>query len=953
MKLMIMIMISLLLGTVADANERIFCVHEKTLLDKDCVLSNNFELQQSCRDNYGENFMAVEGSFSCHKDRQAESSLFFNVDREEEILNSKFIVIENLLKNVSIDPAKKNASIDNLVKAYEYLLEIKNKFRHYDSKTIQKDRRSIIEELAFKYHKLMLRYLSLEYQIRYELSQDSLNYNLEKNQKLYLSLHEIFAREILAKVSIKAKTDHAGFILLMPTEQELVFHEMSVLKNPSNEAQYARLFSFLAQREALNNLWAIDEISSRELLSQKNTCEGFKSFRTNSGLENIESIKENHYYSLYYSKIKSLIENEIKDIYLESRFVKESFKSSIEQFYQSSEKFRMVIDELLLEESLGLDLFLEQVYNQMIELEIKGDESNLKKDLSFIVLVGDNFTDKSKLSNLISKKIARYKYERFLNNIDKIFSGLVGALNKDFYDFIHKNAQRRKKSFKAILQGRVFNRIRDIDLRGIDTLKKRELKISNLIQKIKKAIPFTDSLKNNMPINSDNLILFLSYKMEQHPNFTSALQSNPQIREIIQKLFFKIDALSEKKTPLAYWTEVYRVLQEMITEYDIDFSTLTDDLSEEISQESLLPVKEEKFQQDLRWYVQEHPTKALEKLDSLKLLFKNQISHVMGESTKILRTRDDLRPELSFNSEITAEDFLVKILSFFKIKKLKAAIERDSLSGFLSLKEIKGFNDRVLQEIYLHNPVLKYRVSYKYTEKVSLLTSFGEVLPFKKDMEMTKEVSLLEKVMRLAYDKNNNELDENYAYELIDESLLQLEEKVMAQVESLCQLNYNDILNDDNFKKAFKEFSHLRKKIISIDQTIFKSEHSLKDLDSKVEYLLKGTFEKLKSLFFKEVQVISVLGLGFVFFSSLFLGPTPSFIFTLSSLGAASTKVALLSISLFGIGEFHAHHKLNSDFIEIPRQLQFQEVLDKKLKSSHQYRCDAMSCASTHKDFRN
>lgn len=187
--------------------------------------------------------------------------------------------------------------------------------------------------------------------------------------------------------------------------------------------------------------------------------------------------------------------------------------------------------------------------------------------------------------------------------------------------------------------------------------------------------------------------------------------------------------------------------------------------------------------------------------------------------------------------------------------------------------------------------------------------------------------SLLEKIGYHAFE--NGRVNETKAKQMIRQVIYQAQDHVQNKLEKFCSADYRNYKDDDNFKEVFKTSKYLRATLTSDSGTTLANAQRIRELDEKVAKDIRSTWERLTEDYLEP----TIMVLGLVTLVSV------GIMFSIGSMGTAA-PASLAAVSAY-IGMFLSASnyvflpliiattftRVNTQFIEVPAQLKFQESL--------------------------
>lgn len=194
-----------------------------------------------------------------------------------------------------------------------------------------------------------------------------------------------------------------------------------------------------------------------------------------------------------------------------------------------------------------------------------------------------------------------------------------------------------------------------------------------------------------------------------------------------------------------------------------------------------------------------------------------------------------------------------------------------------------------------------------------------------------KEVSLplLEKIASEAYDRSTNIIDSSEAKGFISTAIDNAIKNTPNKLSKFCDVNYLNYVNDSNFKDAFKASKFLR---ASLRSGVGQSEAVLEKLnrfDANIKKEIRGRWEAWNEDFFEpSLHVLgyaALVALGVVAIMASGGLATPGVMGGVYAV--ASTFLAIEFFVSFPLVVGSLYARINTNFIEVPAQLKFQQSL--------------------------
>lgn len=277
----------------------------------------------------------------------------------------------------------------------------------------------------------------------------------------------------------------------------------------------------------------------------------------------------------------------------------------------------------------------------------------------------------------------------------------------------------------------------------------------------------------------------------------------------------------------------------------------------------------------------------------------------------------------------TSPKLFARVFELFKIPAGSIANNVRGKFQFNS-KEQKVLAENYLGMIYGQAPVLRNEIKTK--ESVTKYTMpHPQSLAPPRPYEVIEDVKrpLIHKIGMEAYDLSKEEFDETKAKALISQTFNQAKVNVKDKLTKFCGANFKNYAADENFKDAFKASKYLRQNLMSPLGTTPEIAKRIQSFDEQVKKEIRSKWKA-----FMEDTVEPVL-----LWAGLVAIVVAGIVFAIGTFGSgAPASLAAIAgyLSLFLTIEFYVSFpfatalvmtRINTQFIEVPAQLKFQQSL--------------------------
>lgn len=940
MKHLILLFIGSIFSNVLYADSNTICLNIEDAKRHECEVELDEEKLAFCQYHYGPSTLPYFSSSQCQRLGQV-----FQFDDFEKQLTSKFQQIDMLLK--SIDGAQllgdfntiswSSSALDILVEVQKLLMEVNQRYFEMDQiqfRSLLENEKKKIADMAYQYHVLKMRLIKIERAYRYSKTGNANNTNDEKNDRLNLNVTPELGQTILAHYNLKAKWSENRIEFLL-TEYEKVVVELFTLSQARTEEEYAKLLGFMAIRDSLSNAWALNRMTDENILANSASCREFTSFENFPTIGDIPSVKENQLYEIYSEnlmpKIGQMLDEFIPQKFLDGRF-----------------KFR---DNLIqLNESYPEDRIYEELNNYTLDLFSK----KLQEKINILLLPGDHFEDKMAFVKTVSSRLTNLLDESFNEALNMYF---VWEYEKTRRYILNKNQsylKRRLNHFKLRMKHLLIEKIENKDFEIKAATFYLDEKIEQTNEVLEKIVPFLNPRYFKLPASIQELTLFFNQRL-QNDEFSSLLYTyglNSNVQEVFQELMSDLlQRISTKgidlDDELGFYEEFYMSMLNLAQKYNVDKGALVGEEQEEMAP-LVYKAREEKIEKALKQNPELinllHPKIRAHYVEQYTIMQENirqQFSLSKKEETKRVN-----KEKWKGRKVLTKEEIVQEFLRVFKFVEMELSLLRKSFSGYLSLNEIRAYNNEVIKQATSLFPILSLKVKGVEKVKRPIFTPYGEMSPYEVEQSISYERSFLKEVYAKAYDRTNDKIDESIVRELMVKVVTEGSHVIKDQVDQLCAMTYEKI-DDENFffKKFFKNSYFLRQSIRDILILDEDKKQKFNELDYSIEKKLKTTTDNVNEYFVVPALVvlgtISLVGLGFVGAAALMGSGATNALIAMAGASQLFLGSVTINSSLLVLTTAHTYHNLNQQFIEIPAQVKYQRrMLKTQIENANIYSAD-------------
>ena len=303
-----------------DISKEAVCLPLEDGLENNCMRWE-FDLAQNyCMEIYGADYISfLPTSRKCSVENADKKFGYTSSDKLISGLKNKLDTLKNLLflvdredlakrfKNfVSYHPITKLNFDDPVLKEIMVLmLELKDLFKEksiLNIKLVGADKNiKVFKNSIHQYQSYLIRLYKF-YAFTAHANQTFINrYDFSELKDFHLQLSHLWANEVMVEASYHLKRVDSRFSEIGISHAELLLIELMALSEPDNKKEYAKLVLFKGLRNYLTNLWALDDVTEKNLLEySKNSCTEFLNFRGSGPLDMDPYIKETKAYSFYF-----------------------------------------------------------------------------------------------------------------------------------------------------------------------------------------------------------------------------------------------------------------------------------------------------------------------------------------------------------------------------------------------------------------------------------------------------------------------------------------------------------------------------------------------------------------------------------------------------------------------------------------------------------------------------
>ncbi len=314
-------------------------------------------------------------------------------------------------------------------------------------------------------------------------------------------------------------------------------------------------------------------------------------------------------------------------------------------------------------------------------------------------------------------------------------------------------------------------------------------------------------------------------------------------------------------------------------------------------------------------------------------LTKFEIAQNTKVKEEVRRKNAIQRKEAQEESQVITDPqkMFARVFELFHLPLMDIKTNKSGGSFSLAIEDEKLLVANQLSKVYAASPLLKIRIKLnREVDKWVRMRSRGSVFAKVRKFD-DKQRSLIQQMALYAYDEETKEFNKLKASELVEEAIERARVSVQGNINDFCGADYKDYKNDDSFKNAFKAASFLRTGL-KTDMSITPLQRKeLKEFDHEIAKEIRTPLEALNEDYVEPNLMIA---------GAIFLGAIAVFVATASfgtavppMLGAAAslagTMLSSLSVNLvfLGMAGISTATRINSQLIEIPAQLKFQQSI--------------------------
>lgn len=954
-----LIILFTLWGHLALGQEDFVCLDFEIAQMNNCEEQLEEESLRFCRENFGGAYLAFEFDQNCTQELSFSQRGFVDPEELNRGLTEKLQTVASLMevldrkelarkfpKHISGEPVWGSESIDMMIEVFQQLLALKKIFKQrselevldYSSEEVKPFLLSTME-----YYQLMIRYMTLEYALRYKLSGDPRQINQIKLDKLHLVLKAPYAYSVLKRINLKAKNLDNDYVEFVVSEQEKVIVEYLSLSYAKTEVEYARLITFLGLRENLNNMWAIDRMVPVDLLNSHEVCGDFHTLNSTRGLDGIASIKENISYEVYHGNLMEALPDLMRKS-LKFSLVSSKLKSLLKKFSDKNANFSILLHSLASHESMDLDEYIEETFKLLLQQEALSFVEFFHKNGEYLILPGDPIMERSQLVKILAARVAKIRSKQFKESILSLFPWLSLKDQNMLLNHLSRYQEGRTKHLEVVLMGTFLNYLidRDVSLyeksHEANYLKKYEETKNVLIS----VIPFMNKVQIMNPKSVEELVvLFNSRVASEFRNLGFTLTKDQAANEIFMDLLKSIKEDLPKNEGLSefnFWEIVYRKLRALAETYEISLTEVPESASEK---EVIRPLIAKEVDVELDKYLAKNPELINLLEPSLKKRYQTQWDYLLNITRQEVKENEILQKDIERDEELPAvlslRETAIELLSLFKLRTLSKSISRKSVSGLFTLPELKAFKEAMINQAYTLAPVLKQVIITKETVKQDVIGPHGEVFPFKEEIEVTRKRTLLKQIQVRGLTKTG-ELNEDKLEDYFSKVVERAKESMRKNIELICDVNPKHYKSSTEFRKVFRSLGHIRSSLPYNGNLSYSEAARLSKLDKKVSKAIRSKTEAFQEDYVEKGLLIlggvSLIGLAFIGVGFILGASAPVLILSLALGSKALLGSLTFSSTMFGAASLHTYYRLNQQFIEVPAQLKFQRSMVKTQLSS-------------------
>lgn len=912
-----------------------------------CELNEASENIEYCQKIYGENFLAFEESDLCTTELADHKRGFVDDYKLGEGIEAKIKILSELFDSFDdkILMASSAEHLDFIIKLYEKLYDLKiiiQKRSHFPFKNIDSEKVDEFIKYALQYHQLVNKYFQIELSIVKRLSDSAKSVNYNKLEKLKLVLSQKMGKKLLFLSNLKSKNLDSQEMQFEFSKQEELIFEYKVLENADNLYDYAKLISFLALRDQFTNLWAIDRMSEENFLSEQKSCNNFTSFFSEDEYSKIPVIHENRVYDFFENKTEMIL-SKSADLISKYSLIDGRIKGLLKQFMNKNIEFRQLLTSLNEIEQIKLEDHIERSFEFLTNFEEQENYRIIKEEISFFILPGDSLMDREKLLSQLTKKMVLSKKAILAKGLMSLYPWQSGHGLSELLNFFDGYLSKRERHLKTVFHGSLSEFFFNEKVYAKNFTKNREYKIEETLRVLDHVLRYKNELQRELPSNGQALLLYLNSKMPHFQNFSNSLIENDsylneillfikQVDENVNKSAANLNLKNSYDKQMHFWKTLYVHAKKFMQDNNVKELSILN--SDDVNSDKLPPLLAREKEQKIKNVLQENPYLIYKWHDKIDQYFKDQFKFdetVESNETSFLKSnaRDSKLAERQVSRMLNRDEFFHEFFKILKIGKLKIALERGSLSGYLTLKEFKTYNDMVIENAYTFSPILRLRIETEEMQNIDIRTSYGFDSNMSVSVKKNVNRDLLNQIYNKAYDSLKFKIDKELARSIIDEALYNVGKDLLESIDKICSTDFSNLSGNNDFKNIFESLSYQREQFINMSSHSNQQKDNFRDLDQKLSRLLERNGAKIDDDFVRpnlaRVGVVSLVGLAFIGAAFLFPLTAPAVLLSLASF----SKGVLLSVSfnalVFSGVSYHTYQQLNSQFIEVPAQLKIRK----------------------------
>ena len=296
--------------------------------------------------------------------------------------------------------------------------------------------------------------------------------------------------------------------------------------------------------------------------------------------------------------------------------------------------------------------------------------------------------------------------------------------------------------------------------------------------------------------------------------------------------------------------------------------------------------------------------------------------------------KEDEVKQSSAEVDLGPSDLVIDNPTMFFFRVLEALELEDAYSA----KNIGSFaSSEVAQQIqatyfttqaYQVSPLLRIEDDIKVKKKKYCFVR-GTGTPYACDYEETVSISLLDIIARKAYSPVTNSVKDSKAEELIESIIQKTEKNIENKVQLFCNANFFNFKNDPTFKKIFKSSKYLRSTLKSPYGQAKETVQKINEFDESIKNRIRSKSETINEDYLEPtlnvLGIAAVVALGVVMIIGSGGVATPGIMG--GAFTAASTFLAIEFFVSFPLMMGSLYTRINTNFIEMPAQLRFQQSL--------------------------